>query len=1093
MAKPSPKLILHEGATPGQEIVLSQEELVIGRVASCDLIIDSPGVSRRHARIFAQDGQYLIEDLGSSNGTFVNHNRLSAPCLLQNGDQIQLGNAVHLTFAASQPAIAETQQVTFQESLGATMVATLKEATPPGMAETRLADKLPVFEGAPPQLIVSVVGAEPRTYHLVKDRLSIGRVADNDIVIASPIVSSHHATLERGAEGYTLRLNPNASNPIYIMGQPLAHDHLLSDGDVLRLGELHPGVMVTLFYQWPAGAAMQALKREITFGEKNVLGIGRDPSNDVVLDSPLVSRYHAAVEKVGQRYRLRDLGSTNGTFVNDQRISAETWLKAGDTIRIAAHRFVLRQDRLAAFDEANGLRLETLGLNKWVRKDLNLLKDLYLLFQPREFVVVVGQSGGGKSTLVDAISGYRPATHGQVLVNNIDIYQHFDSIRNEIGFVPQRDIIHMELTVYQALDYAARLRMPADTSKEERHQRVMEVLQDLDLTHRKDVQISGLSGGQQKRVSIGVELLTKPGLFFLDEPSSGLDPGTETALMHLMRRLADQGRTIILITHATKNVMLADKVVFLARGGYLAWFGPPDEALKFFDQYRSERDRRSHSMEFDEIYAILDDPSKGTAEEWARRYRENQAYQENVVKPLSALGRPVPGTPGAPASAAPAPLEQSPHPSFQPQRNRVSALRQFAILSSRNIKILTRDRISLFLMLFIPPLVAMLDVLLALMLGRDLFSYIDGNMKDVSTTLFLPAIFAIMVGALSMMREFVKEADIFKRERLVNLKVLPYVTSKYWVAILLALYQAAAYTIIHYLAFEMPGGALEFALFYITMTLASLAGMSLGFLASAIAPNANSAPLIVILFIIPQVVLGGTLIAVPSAASAPTSTRWAYEVLMSVSGAGSDVAADACWDLDEAVRDDLTLDDKAARGCNCMGLAALKETTCYFPGLGDYYDPAIDEPEPIEPQEIGDPPPQPELPAAPEQPTNPADQVAMAKFFDDLTAYQDQVDAIQDDYKTQIDDYQARADTYQEAMIAYQEDLAEWEIDRNTAVSKAEGVIKRYKEDYGFAFVDKDDDEAFWSKILFAWGVQIGIITILFFLVLFAIYWKDRV
>jgi ABC-type multidrug transport system ATPase subunit len=163
----------------------------------------------------------------------------------------------------------------------------------------------------------------------------------------------------------------------------------------------------------------------------------------------------------------------------------------------------------------------------------------------------------------------------------------------------------------------------------------MEVLEDLDLTHRKDVQISGLSGGQQKRVSIGVELLTKPGLFFFDEPTSGLDPGTETALMQLMRRLADQGRTIILITHATKNVMLADKVIFLARGGFLAWFGPPDEALAYFDQFRSERARRAGKIEFDEIYAILDDPSKGKAEDWAKRYRESNAHVEYVSKPLA--------------------------------------------------------------------------------------------------------------------------------------------------------------------------------------------------------------------------------------------------------------------------------------------------------------------------------------------------------------------------------------------------------------------------------------------------------------------------
>ena len=258
--------------------------------------------------------------------------------------------------------------------------------------------------------------------------------------------------------------------------------------------------------------------------------------------------------------------------------------------------------------------MTALGLNKWVRKNLNILANISLVFQPREFIVVVGQSGGGKSTLVDAIAGYRPATHGKVIVNGIDVYRNFDAIRNEIGFVPQRDIIHMELTVYQALDYAAKLRMPRDTSKAERHKRITEVLDDLDLAHRKDNQISSLSGGQQKRVSIGVELITRPGLFFLDEPTSGLDPGTETAFMHLCRRLADQGRTIIMVTHATKNVMLADKVVFLARGGYLAWFGPPDEALAYFDQYRTERERRTSTMEFDQIYAILDDPSKGSAQ-----------------------------------------------------------------------------------------------------------------------------------------------------------------------------------------------------------------------------------------------------------------------------------------------------------------------------------------------------------------------------------------------------------------------------------------------------------------------------------------------
>ena len=535
------------------------------------------------------------------------------------------------------------------------------------------------------------------------------------------------------------------------------------------------------------------------------------PVNDVVLSSPNVSRFHAQVERVGQRYRVVDLHSSNGTFVNGERVDGAMWLKPDDSIRIGQYRFVMGKDQLAKYDDSNGLNVDVIRLNKWVRKDLNILQNISVAFKPREFIVVVGQSGGGKSTFVDAVAGYRPATPpSRVLVNDIDIYTHFDAIRNEIGFVPQKDIIHMELTIYQALDYTARLRMPADTTKEERHKRVMEVLEDLDLTHRKDVQVSGLSGGQQKRVSIGVELLTKPGLFFLDEPTSGLDPGTETALMQLMRRLADQGRTIILITHATKNVMLADKVIFLARGGYLAWFGPPEEALEYFDGYRSERDRRAGKIEFDEIYAILDDSSHGKAEDWAKRYRESKAYQKYISKPLEgklSAGQALPG---------PAP-KQAVRKTGSSAPRQVSALNQFLILSARNVKILTRDRFALGLMLATAPLVSLLDVILALLLGRNPFSFNTGAMANVMITLFLLTMNGVMVGGISQMREIVKEQEVYKRERLVNLQILPYVLSKVWVAALLGLYQAAIYTIVHYLAFDMPGGPVEFFQVYITL------------------------------------------------------------------------------------------------------------------------------------------------------------------------------------------------------------------------------------------------------------------------------------
>ncbi len=847
-------------------------------------------------------------------------------------------------------------------------------------------------------------------------------------------------------------------------------------------------------YLSPREAASAVDEATITFGQKTQITIGRDPSNDVVLDTPAVSRYHAQVERVGQRYRVRDLRSSNGTFVNGERIEGNVWLRPNDAIRIGPNRFVMGKDRLAQYDESRDLRVEAINLNKWVRKDLNILKNISVVFQPREFVVVVGQSGGGKSTLVDAIAGYRPATDGDVYVNEINVYQNFDAIRNDIGFVPQRDIIHMELSVFQALDYAAKLRMPPDTTKEERHRRVEEVFDDLDLAHRRDVQISGLSGGQQKRVSIGVELLTKPGLFYLDEPTSGLDPGTETSLMQLMRRLADQGRTIVLITHATKNVMLADKVVFLARGGHLTWFGPPDEALAYFDQYRSERDRRARDIEFDEIYSILEDTSKGSPEDWGERFRNNPAYEKYISIPLREKDQAPTGQHRSPGAIAPG-----------PKRDRqVSSWRQFMILSSRNLKILTRDRFGMILMLAAPPLVSLLDVILALVLGRDPFAFgEDGSMPNVMITLFLLTVYGVMVGGLAQMREIVKEQDVYKRERLVKLRLFPYVMSKIWIAALLAVYASLVYMVVHYLAFDMPGGTIEFVLMFISLGLATMAGMMLGLFASALAPNANSAPLIVVLFMLPQIVLGGALVPLPEAITAPISTRWAFQAFMGITGVGSDVAADACWQLEDEVQDQMDLAFKD-ENCRCMGTNALHEESCNYPGLGQFYNPVIDQPPPqeftedppLEPVE----PPRPEIPPQPVEPQDQSDNVAMGKYREALQAWQVEVDEIDKAYSAEIERFRGETNLYKTQLQSYQdraveakEVQVEYRIAVETAVLPAEELIRQFYPGFGWTFVDKNNTAAYQGMILKTWAAQLVIIFILFVLIMFLLKRKDVV
>ncbi len=1055
------------GAPLGQPIELSQTDILIGRDPEADIVVASAGVSRRHARVKFQSDQYTLEDLNSRNGTFVNDARASGPTVLQSGDRIRLGHSETLLFACT---ISTADLAATVRSPGIDRSATVLE----DVAAQAL------FDASPPELLVTVAGAPLARYMLVADHVTLGRAEDNDIVIGSQIVSRRHARLERTADGYLLVPLPEAGNPILYDGRPLHEPRLLKHDDKLRIGSLDPGSMVTMTYQHPSTAVMPAAT-DIDFGESAAITIGRDRSNDIVLETPTVSRFHAVVERMGKRYRVRDLGSANGTFVNSQRVDGEVWIKTDDVIRIGPYRFVVGDNELARYDETGGMRVEAIGLNKWVRRDLNILQNISLVIEPREFVVVVGQSGGGKSTLVDAIAGYRPATDGNVFVNGIDVYRHFDMIRSHIGFVPQKDIIHTELTVFQALDYAARLRMPRDTSRAERHARIAEVLEDLDLIHRQDMPISGLSGGQIKRVSIGVELLTKPGLFFLDEPTSGLDPGTETALMQLMRRLADQGRTILLITHATKNVMLADKVVFLARGGYLAWYGPPDEALAYFAGFRAPRSRRGSEMEFDEIYAILDDPANGSPADWAERFQRHPAYERYIAAPLAGkpLGHSVDARRGRGSVMSRARSDRQ-----------ISSLRQFAILSSRNLRILARDRFSLALMLAAAPLVGLLHVVLSLVMGREVMDYTDGHMPYVILILFLLGVYGVMVGGLSQMREIVKEADIYRRERLINLRILPYVGSKIWVAGLLSLYQAAAYSLIQYAAFDMPGGLVEFGLFYVTLALVSMAGMMLGLFASSLAPNANAAPLLVILMILPQIVLGGALIPLPQAVSAPTSTRWAMQSLISITGVGSDVAADTCWLLTPEQRQMLTDEDKQAH-CRCMGPSMLRENSCYFPGLGAFRTPAIDEPEPQPPPPLREQPGEPELPPRPEQPADQSDSLAMADYFAALEAWEVEASRIQDEYRAELAQYQAEAEVYQARLLEYQTQLGEWRVGRLSAIDPAEQLISRFNRDFGYTFVDKDDPIAFGMQIGLSWAAQVLIISLLFGGILFLQKRKD--
>jgi hypothetical protein len=357
------------------------------------------------------------------------------------------------------------------------------------------------------------------------------------------------------------------------------------------------------------------------------------------------------------------------------------------------------------------------------------------------------------------------------------------------------------------------------------------------------------------------------------------------------------------------------------------------------------------------------------------------------------------------------------------------------------------------------------------------------------------------------MREIVKEQDVYKRERLVNLRILPYVFSKIWFAALLSLYIAAVYVIVHYIFFDMPGGYTEFGVIFVSLFLVTMAGMMLGLFSSALAPNANSAPLIVILLMLPQIVLGGALVPLPEIITAPISTRWAFQAFMAVTGSGSDVAADACWDLPDEDREILmapstSLEEKDAK-CNCMGTNALRAETCNFPGLGQYYSAAIDQPAPVEPIEPegapGDRPPEPELPPRPEEPADDeTDPIVLSEFRDDFRAWEAEAQQVQDDYRRQLGAYEAEVKIFEAEFQGYITEKQDWaaemqtyETARRGGVVAAERIIEETNVGFGWLFVDKNNAGAYWGTILTTWVAQLVIITILLIAILVLIKRKD--
>lgn len=692
------------------------------------------------------------------------------------------------------------------------------------------------------------------------------------------IMSREHAVLRQMGSDYYIYdgYNSKPSTNGLFLGRTrvnLVDGLQLNNGMELRIGQ-NPKDEIILTYFNPMGnqAAVPPSQPSYSLTQFPFL-IGRDPVNaNLHLESPVISRRHASIEPAGSgKYLLKDF-STNGVFVNNQRVQDKADLGDGDTIRIGPYILVLRGDRLQILDRGNQIRLDAENLVRDVKdkkgQPKRLLDRINLAIEPGHFVALVGGSGTGKSTLMKTLLGINPTDSGKVHLNGDDLRQNFNMYRNQIGYVPQDDIIHGQLTVTEVLTYAAKLRLPPDINVQEL---IEKTLGEIEMSDRRDELVSNLSGGQRKRVSIGVELLADPKLFFLDEPTSGLDPGLDKKMMQLLRKLADQGRTIILVTHATANITLCDRVVFMGIGGRLCYFGPPKEAFQFF---------QITTGDFADIYNQLEDKTK--VKKWADKFINSTYYSRYITNYISSQNQTGQNSANQNQSSAKKPAK--------PKQVKASPWQQLSILTQRYLKLSLRDPVNLGLSLLTAP-VGIGLMTLALPDKNPLIGEPEPSLAPLALkVLFVFTCAALWVGLSSSLQEIVKEAAIYFRERLVNLGLGAYLGSKAIVLGLLALGQTVLITGTILLGFKPPEPELiSWSLgLAITTFLSLFTCISLGLLVSALAKNSAQANSTLPLLLLPQIIFSGVLFKMEGVAEKISwlmLSRWsvgAYGALVNV-------------------------------------------------------------------------------------------------------------------------------------------------------------------------------------------------------------------
>ncbi|QJS99606.1 ATP-binding cassette domain-containing protein [Streptomyces asoensis] len=665
----------------------------------------------------------------------------------------------------------------------------------------------------------------------------IGRDPLSDIVIDDTRVSWHHAVLRPDGDHWTLA-DEHSTNGTYTDGRRV-HEWGVGPGSVIRVGSPDDGPYLVLSgrppppAERPSAVSMPGVTgtfREPTSVRQlpsRTVRIGRATDNDLVVDDLVVSRRHAELRALPEGgHEIVDLGSHNGTYLNGLPVTRAP-LDPGDIVGIGHSDFCLVGDQLQEYVDTGEVSLDVQDLTVAVDRGRKVLLD-HVSFPVGEkcLLAVVGPSGAGKSTLLGALTGQRPADHGTVVYDGRDLYRDYAELRQRIGLVPQDDILHAQLTVRSALGYAAELRFPQDTAKAERRERVQEVIRELGLEQRAGQPVHTLSGGQRKRVSVALELLTKPSLLFLDEPTSGLDPGMDRSVMHMLRGLADDGRTVIVVTHSVLSLGVCDRLLVLAPGGRVAYYGPPEDALAFFG--------------FEQWPEAFEAFERDQDRDWEGEYSGSPFRRQYVVND----------------SEQPRLPRSGPVIMLPPPRPR-SRSAQLGTLVRRYTAALAADRTFLAIMIALPFVMGAMARALS---GGEL------DREHAMNVLLILCVGGVLTGAANAVRELVKERVIYQRERAVGLSRSAYLMSKVVVLGTVTVVQAVVLTLVALLGVDLnaPGGegVLMPPLVEITVAVALLAftAMMLGLLISALVHKEEvTMPLLVLLAIV-QVVFCGALL-----------------------------------------------------------------------------------------------------------------------------------------------------------------------------------------------------------------------------------------